>query len=95
MLLWVFYLPWGYKCHENRFAHHSCSASIAGHGWKIQENNLSCRALGEESEGEWDRVFHNLSNLIPKLGEDSEIRKDSAFLLGLCFSYTPKCKFLL
>lgn len=47
MLVWVFYLPWGQRCHENRFSHHSCSTSSPGHGWNIQENNPSYRALGQ------------------------------------------------
>lgn len=49
------------------------------------------------SMGKWDRVFHILSNLIPKLAEDSEVRKDTTFffLLYLGFDCTLKCKFLL
>ena len=42
------------------------------------------------SKGKWDGVFRNLSNLIPKLGEDAETRKDSTFLLYLGFGCTLK-----
>lgn len=47
------------------------------------------------SKGKRDRIFHNLSNFILKLREDSETRKDSTFLLYLGFGCTLKCNFLL
>lgn len=97
MLIWVFYLPWGQRCHENRFSHHSCSTFQSWPWMKYpgEQSFLQSSEAGEGSKGKWDGDFTVFQIGFQIWGKIQRLERKAHFLVYLGFGCSLQCHFFL